>query len=217
MRITETSPHFTFTVRQPTVFDPVPFGTKSRLTPGIIIKVLDSGTVYWITGLAGAGKTTLGRLLFQKIKSTKANVVFLDGDHLREVFGSDLGYSLEDRRKSAERNSRLCKLLSDQGIDVVCATISMIHDIQRWNRQHIPKYFEIFVRVPKEVLETRDQKGLYSQRSGKLNPLAGVDVPAEAPQSPDLILDNDGTRSIDALVGSVLEAIASGHSRMRVA
>ena len=87
------------------------------------------GTVYWITGLSGAGKTTIGIELL-KILNTKDNVIFLDGDELREIYGDDIGYSLDDRRKMAMRNSRLCKMLSNQGFDVICCTISMFHSIR---------------------------------------------------------------------------------------
>ena len=99
-----------------------------------------AGSVFWFTGLSGAGKTTIGRLFFGLLRERNPAVVFLDGDILREVFGNDLGHSREERLKSAMRNSRLCKMLSDQGIDVVCATISLFRECQEWNRAHIPGY-----------------------------------------------------------------------------
>ena len=88
------------------------------------------GAVYWITGLAGVGKSTLAKHLYETLKLLKPNVVLLDGDNIREVFDHDLGYSSEERLKSARRNSRLSKLLSDQGIDVICATISLFHEFR---------------------------------------------------------------------------------------
>ena len=91
--------------------------------------------VYWITGLAGAGKTTIGKLLYEKIREKESNTVFLDGDILREVFGNDLGYSKEDRRKCAMRYSRLCAMLQRQGMNVICCTISMLDSVRDWNRE----------------------------------------------------------------------------------
>lgn len=145
--------------------------------------------VYWLTGLSGAGKTTIGTLLYQKLREEQDNVVFLDGDQLRQVFGDDLGYTPDQRLKSAMRNARLCKLLSDQGLDVVCCTISMFDSVRDWNRAHIPGYVEVYLRVSLETLYQRDQKGLYTQGDGTV---AGVHFSVEEPKHPDLVLDNNG-------------------------
>ena len=93
--------------------------------------------------------------------SVRPSVTFLDGDTLRTVVSNDLGYSEQDRRSAAMRNGMLCRMLAEQGHDVVCATISLFHDVHRWNRENIPRYNEIFVRVSWEELR-RDSKGVYS-------------------------------------------------------
>lgn len=152
-----------------------------------------AGTVYWITGLSGAGKTTIGSRLFARLKQDKSNVVFLDGNALREIFGNDLGHTIEDRRISAMRNARLCATLTAQDIDVVCATISMFHDCRNWNREHIQNYREIYLKVPMDILIQRDQFQLYSKTlNGEAGNVWGLDIDAEEPESPDLIIDNHG-------------------------
>lgn len=172
---------------------------------------MTSGTVYWVTGLSAAGKTTIGRALYERLRGRARPVVFLDGDTLREVFGNDLGFERLDRQKSAMRNGRLCKLLADQGLDVVCATISMFHACRQWNREQIPHYREIYVRAPAEVLRQRDSKRLYEgAASGQIRDVVGVDIEAEEPESPDVTIDNDGTRTVDALVDQVMEALGIG-------
>lgn len=145
--------------------------------------------VYWLTGLSGAGKTTIGRLWCKELRSAGETVVFLDGDELRQVFGSSFGYTLEDRRKAAMNYARLCALLSRQGLTVICCTISMFDSVRTWNRENIPGYFEVYIKASMETLRQRDQKGLYS--SGKQN-VAGVDFQVELPKTPDIVLENDG-------------------------
>lgn len=158
------------------------------------------GNVYWITGLSGAGKTTVSKALYNKLKSKKDNVVFLDGDILRDVFGNDLGYTKEDRLKSAMRNSRLCKILSEQGIDVICATISMFDEVRKYNRDNILGYKEIYLSVSLEVLKERNQKKLYSDGSN----VVGMDIEFEAPKCPDIVIENDGSISIEEITNKLL-------------
>lgn len=164
------------------------------------------GTVYWITGLAGAGKTTIGKLLYEKIKEREPNTVFLDGDILREVFGNDLGYSKEERKKCAMRYSRLCAMLQEQGMNVICCTISMFDNVREWNRENISEYKEIYVKVSIDTLKVRNQKGLYSEVAGIIKEeVVGIDMAIEEPKCPDLILENNGERTPEEQVNWICE------------
>ncbi|MFZ3331846.1 MAG: adenylyl-sulfate kinase, partial [Candidatus Acidiferrales bacterium] len=155
------------------------------------------GRVFWITGLSGAGKTTVGRELRNRLHAAGRPVIFLDGDGLRTAIAEDLGHSPDNRRRSAMRNARLCRLLAEQGVDVVCATISLFHEVQRWNRKNIPGYREIYLRVPIEELLRRDSKGIYARaQRGDAREVVGLDVPAEVPEAPDLVLDNYGSLDV---------------------
>ncbi len=149
--------------------------------------------VYWITGLSGAGKTTIGQIFYQELKRISLNTVFLDGDTMREVFGTDLGYSESERRKCAMRYSRLCAMLKNQELNVVCCTISMFDEIRRWNREHIENYREIYIKTSFETLQKRDQKGLYSGNTDeKEKDVMGLHIAFEEPKEPDLVIENDG-------------------------
>jgi glutamine kinase len=155
--------------------------------------------VFWITGLSGAGKSTIGERLSHRLRAAGRSTIFLDGDKLRGAIADDLGHPVEDRKRSALRNGRLCQLLADQGISVVCATISMFHEVQRWNRTHIPGYCEIFLRVPLTEVERRDPKGIYARaRKGKAANVVGIDIAAEEPEAPDLVIENYGVLDADA-------------------
>jgi glutamine kinase len=152
-----------------------------------------SGRVFWITGLSGAGKTTVGEALWHRLRAAGRPAIHLDGDTLRGLIGRDLGHDRINRRESAMRNARLCQLLSNQGQDVVCSTISLFHDVQQWLRANIPNYYEIYLRVPIEELRRRDPKGIYAAaHRGELPNVVGLDVPAEIPQQPHVTLDNFG-------------------------
>jgi adenylylsulfate kinase-like enzyme/phosphohistidine swiveling domain-containing protein len=162
------------------------------------------GRVFWITGLSGSGKTSIGRALASHLRASGGRVIFLDGDTLRAAVSSDLGYSAEDRRSVAMRNGMLCRMLAEQGFDIVCSTISLFHEVQRWNRENIARYNEIFVRVPLEELKRRDIKGIYGDDRRAAN-VVGVDIPAETPEAPDLILDNHDSLEPEEAVRLILD------------
>lgn len=165
------------------------------------------GTVYFFTGLAGAGKTTIGGLFYQRLKQRSPDAVLFDGDQLRGASGDfcpDTGailkedrYTTEARRAGAYNTFRTCKSLSDQGKDVVVCSISMYSDVRRWNRENIEQYREIYVRVTRETLYRRDQKKLYS--SGAKN-VVGVDLPYDEPEHSHIVIQNDGEETPEAIV-----------------
>lgn len=167
---------------------------------------MGKGVVYWITGISGTGKTTIGFALQKKLRTSGKNAVFLDGDKLRRILGKVIGHTPKERKKLALTYSKLSKMISDQGTDVVCATISLFHDCHNWNRRYIKNYREIFLTSPKEVLYKRDPKMIYkNSRAGKLKNVVGVDIKPEIPLNPDIIIKNDGEKSPDEIVSQILK------------
>ncbi len=152
---------------------------------------MNIGKLIWITGLSGAGKTTIGSEVYEIIKKKYLNIVFMDGDIIREILGNDLGHDIEDRKKNAIRISKMCEFLTNQNINVVCSTMSLFKEIHDLNRRNIKKYYEIFIDVSIEELIKRDSKGLYSKAlKGEINNVMGVDLPYDKPENPFMIIDN---------------------------
>ncbi|MBR1579861.1 MAG: adenylyl-sulfate kinase [Selenomonadaceae bacterium] len=165
------------------------------------------GYLYWVTGLSGAGKTTIGTLLYNEIKRRKPNVFLLDGDVARWAYNDSAGYTRSEREAVAYRHARVCKMITDQDIDVICCTVSMFDGVRQWNRDHFANYREIFIDVPMEVLIERDKKGLYSQAlDGSAQNVVGVDLQLEYPRSPDLKLLNDGSEAPSKILERILKA-----------
>lgn len=167
--------------------------------------------VIWLVGLSGSGKTTLGRAMVSAWRAKAGNVVLLDGDEIRAVFTHDRGddpYTLEGRRRSAERLVALCELLDRQGIHVVCCVLSVFEDMRRDNRTRFSRYFEIFMDAPLEVVQARDVKGLYAAaKAGRARNVVGVDLPFPRPQTADLVIDSSGADpDIPALARQALQA-----------
>lgn len=163
------------------------------------------GTVFWLTGLSGVGKTTLAKELISLFPEDQ-RPIWLDGDSLREIYADQSSYTYENRKQVAFKNARLCLYLSNQGFSVVCSTISLFHEVQNWNRQSITNYLEIWIKSPPNLLKERDPKKIYENNAkGLLHQVAGVDCPVEYPLSPDLIIENDTKVSIHDLSTQIFE------------
>ena len=153
--------------------------------------------VTWIIGLSGSGKTTLAKQVLLDLKKRGSNAVIVDGDVARELWGNDLGHDLESRRKNAQRICRLCQFLDHQGFDVVCAILSIFPDSREWCRQNLSFYYEVFINVPLSHVIERDVKGIYSKyENGEIKDVAGLDLEFPAPENPDLVINNSGTKDM---------------------
>jgi adenylylsulfate kinase len=154
------------------------------------------GTV-WLTGLSGAGKTTIARGLAHRLHAEGHPVQILDGDELRAALSAGLGFSKEDRDTNVRRIGYVAELLAAHGVTVlvpVIAPYAVSRDAVR--ERHVTRsipYLEVHVATPVEVCADRDPKGLYAkQAAGDLVGLTGVDDPYEAPIDPDLRIPTQG-------------------------
>lgn len=143
------------------------------------------------------------------LKPDLPELVLLDGDAVRKVFGGGLGYREEDRVVQIGRIQGLAKLLSDQGQVVLVAALYSSPQLLAWNRHNIQGYFEVYLEVSIEAAMQRDQKGLYrGALDGTIQDVVGVDIPWHVPQSPDLIINTDDPEDPEALAHGVIASIS---------
>ncbi|MCM1425818.1 MAG: adenylyl-sulfate kinase [Eubacterium sp.] len=165
------------------------------------------GRLYWITGLSGAGKTTISTLLYNYLRQKQDNIFLIDGDKIREVY-QNTDYTEAGREKISYMNMRLCKMLTDQGIDVIIAVIGMRDAYRKWNRENIENYREIYLEVPMEELIRRDSKQIYSRALRKeLTNVYGIDMPYEEPKNPDVHIINDSTNTPEEVCQMIVEQL----------
>lgn len=170
------------------------------------------GNVLWITGLSGAGKSTLAREVVSRLRVNGKQVVMLDGDDLREVLGTAAvdgqNHSREGRLALAMKYARLCQLIAQQNITVVIATISLFKEVHAWNRENLPGYFEIYLKVPVTELRRRDPKGIYRRfYAGKLQCVAGLDLAIDEPESADWTAEYNPSQSVQDLADQLFIAL----------
>jgi len=146
------------------------------------------GFTLWFTGLSGSGKTTIARLVEQELRDRGLKVERLDGDIVRQSLTRDLGFSKEDRDKNIERVTFVAKLLTRNGVAVLCSFISPYRERRAKSRQEIGEFIEIYIECPVEVCAQRDVKGMYARAfAGEIENFTGVSDPYEEPENPEIV------------------------------
>jgi bifunctional enzyme CysN/CysC len=169
------------------------------------------GAVIWLTGLSGAGKSTIAQSLERDLFQRGMNTYVLDGDNIRHGLNSNLGFSPDDRVENIRRVSEVAKLMADAGTVVITAFISP-YRMDRSRAREIAlegnaEFIEVFVDAPLEVCEARDPKNLYKKaRAGQIRQFTGIDAPYEAPEDPEIVVHTD-RQSIDESVTTILEQL----------
>lgn len=165
------------------------------------------GTVIWMTGLSGSGKSTIAKAIEKKLYKRDKLVYILDGDNMRHGLNNDLGFSKKDRIENLRRATEVGKLFTDLGAITIISFISPY----RGDREHIRNIFnpgefiEVYIKCSLEECERRDVKGLYKKaRNGEIKDFTGIDSEYEPPLHPEIALDTEN-KSIDELSEMVID------------
>ncbi len=157
------------------------------------------GSIVWMTGLSGAGKSTVARRVEQLLLEQGVWVYVLDGDNIRFKLNKDLGFSAEDRKENIRRVGCVAELFADAGAVVLTAFISPYRADRQLARDCAPagRFIEAHIATSLDACEARDPKGLYKKaRAGEIKGFTGIDDPYEAPEAAELTVDTHG-KSID--------------------
>jgi adenylyl-sulfate kinase len=179
------------------------------------------GFTLWLTGLSGAGKTTLSRALVPHLCARGIKIEVLDGDEVRANLSKGLGFSKEDRDTNIRRIGYVSRLLARNGVGVIVAAISPYREVRNEVRGAIEAdgsaFVEVFVKSPLDELIARDVKGLYKKAlTGEIKQFTGVSDPYEEPFTPEIVVESD-CETIEESVVKILAAleelnlIASSH------
>jgi adenylylsulfate kinase len=168
------------------------------------------GVCYWLTGLPGAGKTTIAHRSASELRARGHRVFILDGDELRRGLNSNLGFSREDRAENVRRIGEVARLMADTDLIVFVSAISPYRADRDAAMEAVGRHrcFEVFISTDLQTCVARDPKGLYARaKSGELKGLTGWDDDYERPLSPDISIRTEGM-SIDASVHQVISHFA---------
>ena len=168
-----------------------------------------SAKCIWLTGLSGAGKSTIANALDSVLHEQGYKTMLLDGDNVRQGLCKDLGMTDADRTENIRRVAEVAKLMVDAGVIVITAFISPFKSDRDGARQLFPEgeFVEVFIDTSLAECEQRDPKGLYQKaRSGIIKNFTGIDSPYEAPDKPEVVVTTDG-QSIEQCVEQLLQSI----------
>jgi adenylylsulfate kinase len=164
--------------------------------------------VIWITGISGSGKTTLANAILKKYKKNLLNIVNVDGDVVRELFGN-LGFDESSREEQIKRIQKLCIFLERQGLIVIVSALYCNENLMNWNRENFKNYYEIYLEASIDLVKLRDPQGLYYKfYQGKEKNVVGLDIPYQKPKNYDLKVNMDEENIIQETVNKITNKVS---------
>jgi cytidine diphosphoramidate kinase len=153
---------------------------KFKINPGVI----------WITGLSGAGKTTVAEKLYNQLIKKYSNIKILDGDILRKKLNikkTKKSFTYSSRKKVGIKYSKICKTFENKGFLVIISVMALIEDVYKWNKKSFKNYLDVYLKVPIKILKRRDPKEIYKRfYEKKIFNVQGLDLAFDEPEKPFL-------------------------------
>tara|TARA_B100000780_G_scaffold274197_1_gene238857 strand:- start:511 stop:1047 length:537 start_codon:yes stop_codon:yes gene_type:complete len=164
------------------------------------------GILFWITGLSGAGKTTIGIKIKNDISKKYGPTLMISGDNIRNIF--DLkGYEYKERLEILKKYTKFAKYITDQKLNIILAVVGMADAPRKWNRENIDNYVEIYIKSNIQKIINLDKKKIYhNKKSGKI---IGIDIKPQFPKKPDITIINSFNETSDKIAKKLLKKITN--------
>ncbi len=164
----------------------------------------NKGILFWITGLAGSGKTAIANKIKKKISTEFGPTLVVSGDDLRTIFKFKQ-YSFKERKSLSKKFNKFAKFITNQNINLIFAVVGMFHSMRQWNRKNIDNYVEIYIKSEIKKIIKLKKKKLYHNKNKKN--IVGLDIKPELPKNPDIILNNNFSMNLKQIEKVLLKKI----------
>ncbi len=168
-------------------------------------KVKNKGTLFWITGLSGSGKTTIAKKIKGYIENKYGPTILINGDDLRKYFLLK-GYSKSDRIDLAYKYSKLFKHITDQNINIIYATVGLVNKIRNIFRNLVRNFFVIYIKSDVAIIKQKRKKKMYFRLNKNI---IGVHIKAEFPKKPDVMVENYLNRDLDKISKEIISKLSN--------
>ena len=162
-----------------------------------------SGKIFWITGLSGSGKSTIGEHLKGKLEKEYGKTIIIHGDDIREIFKFK-SYTKNKRLELGKSYSNLCKLVAKQKVNVVFSTVGLFKELFLYNRKNLQNYIEIYIKTDIQKLKKNKSKSFYKVKTSNV---WGFDLKPEYPKKPDILIENNFDKTTAKLAQTIFEKI----------